>query len=1043
MLKVFYGPFHPDLEEAFAGRLKELAALKEPVAVVAPSRIMADRLERLAAVEKGLPLLGFHFHTFHSLAAVITEDRRGEERLVADPVFHDRVVDFLLNERPALGCVFGGEVRPRALASALRSSMRDLLDAGVSPENVEEVFGEELIKDPQERQRLHALLELCRLYEERLAKLAVASPAHITRLAVDAAETSELLGCFKEVLYYGFYDLTGLQLEFFEAVCGRCPTRLYFPYRKDHPAFRFAQPFFEQKLMSHDAEEVPRPAPGRPAMNGALDGLFQPEAKPVPAPLAVISASGSRDEAWAAAKGILRLVEQEGYAFEEIGVVARTLEPYRNALVEVFRENCIPIHLSGGEPLLRQPLAKCALRLLTLRQRDFPAQTVSDVFSSPYFKGPAPAGDWRRLISHLGIHAGWLQWQGKLEKRSRGSVQLRPEAAREGGPGHLVPQKDVEGLWRLVSRLREELAEKRGLVWSARARRARALLEEYLRLPEDADPRERAVWDAVLAELAALEAFDLLQSPCDEDSFLEALADKLRRAALEPEAGGRGVRVRGAMESRGESFRALFLIGLKEGVFPRTVFEDPFLRDPARAALRHPAGYWIAQKASGHEEERLLFYLAAASARERLVCVFPRSDEAGRAQVPSLYLRELCRAAGCDFAGGAVEHVPRQPAAKLAGLPGELADSQELALRLTLEGRGAGGRLPGSVLDAELLDEVLERASALAAWGGAGPFDGLVGPPEAFLKALARQGLSPRALDSLAACPFQFFASRVLGLGEPDDAARLGEVPASLRGRIYHEVLERFYRGAPASLWDDEEAWEARLRESAAAVFSARDWRETGVYPLLWEAVRLAMTENLREFLAWDQAEARRTGLRPQRFEEHLEGEFSKPRPEALAGVRFHGIADRIDRGADGAWRVVDYKTRWGRGSPARLALKGGLHQLPVYAELAQALPGNKELDAACIYAVEDSPEATGRERSHLYEAEKLHADRAAFLELVARELAGLRAGRFPITPEDGEHGVCSRCPFPLVCRKSHGPSRVRAAALAGEAGIGKARSGR
>jgi ATP-dependent helicase/DNAse subunit B len=1045
MLKVFYGPFHPDLEEAFVGRLKELAALGEPAAVVAPSRGMVDRLQRLAAVEKGLALLGFHFHTFHSLASAITEDRRGEERLISDPVFHDRVVDRLLSSQPALGRVFGGEARPRALASALRSSMRDLLDAGVSPDDVEEVFGEELVKDPRERERLSALLELCRRYEERLSSIGVASPAHITRLAVRSAETSELLGGFKEVLYYGFYDLTGLQLEFFEAVCSRCPTRLYFPFRRDHPAFRFAGPFFEQKLMSHEAEAVPRAARGRPALDAALDGLFQPEAKPVLAPLRVISASGARDEAWAAAKEVLRLVENEGFSYEEIGVVARTLEPYRSVFVEVFRENAIPLHLTGGEPLLRQPLAKCCLNLLSLRQRDFPAETVSDVFSSPYFKGPAPVSNWRRLIGHLGIHAGWLQWRGKLEGRASGPVQLRPEAAREGGPGQLVPRKEVAGLWELVSGLHAELSDREGLSWSQRALQAQAVLERHLRLPRDADDRERAVWETVLAELASLRDLDLMKEPCAAEAFLEAFRDKLRRASLALEGDGRGVRLRDAMDARGESFRALFLIGLKEGLFPRTVLEDPLLRDSARAALRHPAGYWIAQKAAGHEEERLLFYLMTASAKERLVCVFPRSDEAGRAQVPSLYLRELCRVAGFDFAGGAVRHVPRQPAAKIAGLEGALADPQELSLRLTLEGRGAAGRLPESVLDAKLFDEVLGRASAIAAWGGAGPFDGLAGAPEAFLRLAARKGLSPSALDGLAVCPFQFFAGRILGLGEPDDAARLGEVPPSLRGRIYHEILERFYRDAPARLWEDEQAWEDRLRESVAAVFSERDWRETGVYPLLWEAVRLAMTESLRGFLAWDRAEALRSGLRPARFEEHLAGEFAEPRPEELERVRFHGIADRMDRDAEGNWRVVDYKTRWSRGSPGRLALKGGLHQLPVYAELGRCLPGHKKLDAACIYAVEDSPESTGRQRCQRYEADQLRADRAAFLELVARELRGLRAGRFPITPEDGEHGACSRCPFPLICRKSHGPSRVRAAALAGEgeAAPGKLRSGR
>jgi len=1044
MLKVFYGPFHPDLEDAFAARLAELSALKQSIAVVAPSRRMLERLERLAAVEKNLPLLDCHFHTFNSLALAVTEGARGEDQLISDPVFHDRVVDSLLTEQPALGRLFGGEARPRALASALRGSLRDLIDAGVSAADIEEVFGEELVHQPEERARLQALLDLCRRYESRLAELRIASPAAVTRLAAQQAETSEFLGRFQEVLYYGFYDLTGLQLEFFEAVCSRCPTRVYFPFRKGHPAFRFAEPFFEQKLMAHDAEEVPRSSQGRPVLDSALDGLFSPESKPAPSPLTVMSASGARDEAWAAAKEILRLVENEGCSYEDIGLVARTLEPYRNALVEVFRENAIPLHMTGGETLLRHPLAKCALNLLTLRQRDFPAEVLEDVFSSPYFRGPVPVSNWRRLIEHLGIHAGWLQWRGKLEKHARGPVQLRPEEARDGGPGFLVPKKDVEALWKFVSGLQEELSGQKGLSWSARARQARALLEKNLHLPKDADARELAVWEAVMVELSSLEAFDLLREPCDAATFLETFSDKLRRAALDVESGGCGVRVRDAMDARGESFRVLFLLGLKEGLFPRTVLEDPLLRDSVRAALRHPAGYWIAQKAAGHEEERLLFYLMAASAKERLVCVFPRSDEAGRAQVPSLYLRELCRVSGFDFSGGAVRHVPRQPAAKLAQLEGETAAPQELVLRLALEGHRAQGRLPESIADARLLDEVLERASAIGAWGQAGPFDGLVEPPQEFLKTLARKGLSPSALDSFASCPFQFFAARVLGLGEPEDAARLGEVPASLRGRIYHEILERFYRGAPASLWDRDAAWDERLQASVAAVFAERGWQEMGVYPVLWQAVREVITENLQEFLAWDRAEALRTGLRPERFEEHLEGEAAGPRPRELAEVKFHGIADRIDRAPDGRWRVVDYKTRWGRGgSLSRLAGQGKLHQLPLYAELGRSLPGHDELESACLYVLEDSLETTGRERCRRYEAERLKEDREGFLEAVAARLRQMRGGRFPITPEDGEHGICSWCPFPLLCRKSHGPSRVRAATLAPGAVPAEAKSGR
>ncbi|MFA6004715.1 MAG: hypothetical protein WC881_11685, partial [Elusimicrobiota bacterium] len=258
MLKVHYGAFHPDLEEAFTRRIRELAGERRAAAVIAPSRRLADRLQHLLAVDKGLALMGVQFHTFHSLAAAVTEGAWGGRRLVADPVFHDRVVDSLLAHQPDLSRIFGGESRPRALAGALRSSLRDLVDAGVSGTAVEEFFGDELLAQPDERARLSALLHLGRAYEERLTRLRVLSPSDVTRLAGERAEDSAVLAAFHEIVYYGFYDLTGLQLEFFEAVCAHFPVRLYFPYRREHPAFRFAVPFFEQKLLAHGAEEVPR-----------------------------------------------------------------------------------------------------------------------------------------------------------------------------------------------------------------------------------------------------------------------------------------------------------------------------------------------------------------------------------------------------------------------------------------------------------------------------------------------------------------------------------------------------------------------------------------------------------------------------------------------------------------------------------------------------------------------------------------------------------------------------------------------------------------
>ncbi|MBI2789769.1 MAG: exodeoxyribonuclease V subunit gamma [Elusimicrobia bacterium] len=1021
-LSVVHGPFEA-LEDAFAARVRALLpeAGGKPLLVVAPSRVMTDRLERLLAVEKGLPLLGVHFHTFHSLAAAVVEEGGfPDAALVSDPVFHDAVVDRVLDKAPSLG--IAKELRPKALASAVRSSLRDLIDSGVDPRQVAEHFGSTLLKDEEEAGRLNALLALLALYEKELSRLGVQPPSALVKQAAAYAPDSEWLSGFSEILYYGFYDLTGLQLDFFESVTNTRPSKLYFPFRQGYPAFRFSEELFDQKF-SGRSSSAPAGAAGGTALGEALDSLFDPSKPPVPvAPgrVVVVSASGARDESWAAAKEVLRLLG-EGIPPHEIAVVARSLEPYRPALAEVFSAEGLPLDLSCGEPVLRHPAAKAALDLLTLRERDFPARTVSDLAGSPYFiaADPARASRWRRLVEALGIRAGWLQWRGKLEPRVGAPVELRPHRVREGLPGELIPAADAKALWDLVSGLRETLGAPPAS-WSARAAEARALLSAHLRLPADASPAERDAWGAVQDALEELSGFDRLREESSWEAFLDAFERKLSRATRDAGDGRLGTRALDAMDARGQRFRAVVMIGLKEKLFPRQVLEDPLLRDGARSVLRHPAGYWIGRKAAGHEEERLLFYLAVASAKERLVLIYPRSDEAGKASVPSTYLRELCRAAGLPAPGeGDARRVPRQPAERLRSSPAGLLTPREASLLAVLEGGS-----PDPALDAAALAEGLRRVAALNDRGAPGAHDGLTRPIAAELAKLKASGLSPTALDLYATCPVRFFAARVLGLGDREEGSDKSELTPQARGLVYHAVLERFYSSLAEEVWAGKKDWAPAFDAAAAAVFGENDWRALGIYPLLWESARLDMSARLRSFIAWDLERLREAKIRPRLFETSLRG---GPPEGAPGGVPWKGVADRIDADeAGGTFRVVDYKTRssarW--KNLAKQAAAGDLHQLPFYAELAGAAAGEGlSFGGAELLFLEVEE---GEERSAALTAEDWGLARGPFLKILAERVEAIASGRFPIRPEDGERGHCSWCEFPTVCRKAHAPSRAR-----------------
>jgi ATP-dependent helicase/nuclease subunit B len=967
MLEVVYGSFH-ELEAAFAEKVRSLKASEPlaPVLVAAPSRRVADRLEKLLAVELGRSYLAVEFATFHSLAsAVAVKSGRLDRPVFSDALFYDKLVDKLLSERrdPHRG-------RWRGLSSAMRSSIKDLADAGVDAAAVLEQYREGLFGEDAD---LGRLLELYEAYEKATGSLGVLPGSSLVKLAAEAAPESEWLRSFRAVLYYGFYDLTGLQADFFESVAKHHPSTLFYPYRRKDVSFAFADRFFESRLHFGGAP-VPAPAAPRPAPK-----------------LEAFHASGASDELWKTAKLILKLHEEEGVPFSEIGIVARTLDPYRPFLRSTLDEHGIPFHTTAEEPLLRWPAAKHALSLLTWADRDYPAVAMLDVLGSPACRRRSDG--WKHLISRLGIHEGWLQWEGKLESWAA------------EGDDEIAPKADAVALLEHVRSLKRKLTGPGEPGWAAFSDRARRLLGEEL----DLSGEEPSVREGIESIFERLAAFEPLGNPT-WDEFLETLEEAFRRAkvpiAPRPNL---GVRVLDAMAARGESFRALFVLGLKEKLFPRLIREDPFLRDRHRAALRDHAGYWISTKLGGYDEEKLLFRLLVDAASDRLFTLYARSDEKGKVQTPSIYLLELLR-----DRGAAAASVPLRPAAKLDSESGRLT-AKETSLHLALRGADASELYEKLGWPGPAYRQALRAAEAVSGFGVPGPYDGLTGPSPVIDRKLAR-GLAATAVEDFATCPFKFYAKHVLGIDEPEEARERKSVGTDVRGRIYHRFLERYYQDPGPE-----------FRRIADETFADFGWRSLGVYPLLWRSLREEMEGHLEAFLKRDGESLRASGMKPEKFEFKLEG------PVAGLDVPIRGRADRIDVGPKG-FRVVDYKTSLPSVKLRTRLMKSQALQLAFYLELAAPGLGLPPAGAA-LAAIEE-------EREDELDAGEWAAVRATVLRNVAAMLGLARSGEFFIYPSN-PMGHCSWCAYSSACRKTHGPSVFRAERAPGWAAYASAVKGK
>ncbi len=289
-------------------------------------------------------------------------------------------------------------------------------------------------------------------------------------------------------------------------------------------------------------------------------------------------------------------------------------------------------------------------------------------------------------------------------------------------------------------------------------------------------------------------------------------------------------------------------------------------------------------------------------------------------------------------------------------------------------------------------DDLMGAAPAAEAHG-AGAGGGTAMPAPAAPPQRLPLRLPVSAYASLVACPYQFFARRVLGLAEAE------EVREALEKRDYgefvHRILKRFHERHPllADRSDEElgEALAAIAREEFAPVIAERFLDHA------WQARWLA---RIAGYVAW----ARRREEAGWRW---AGGELERERRLPLADgapVCLYGRLDRLDRRADGAEAVLDYKAS--RRQALRERLAGDDVQLAAYA----LLEGEAVAEAAYVALEEERTSEVG--------LPEVREAAAAQEERLAATYSALRAGAG--MPAHGAEAVCAWCEVRGLCRKDY-----------------------
>jgi ATP-dependent helicase/nuclease subunit B len=1038
MLRIVTGPFQPTLHRALVEDIRSCKTGDPfaPLAVIVPSASLVEQLKQSLTRHEPRAFLNIHFLTFHQLALRLRDDLAAVSatspepapQLVDDFFFEQLVRQVIRRKLPGLEPLTRLPASPGTW-KGLWATVRDLKDAVVEPTTALKALTEGVFEE-DDRTWLRSLFTLHAAMMEASRSLGVGSPDDLAASLGRDLSGSLFLSGMQRLFYYGFYDLSQVQLSFFESVVRAAPTTLYFPLQ-DRQAFFFARQFFERHLLpladTHDD----------------LSGEGDRTATKDLVELSVTNVIGVEEELATVCREILTLVEVNGYRFDEIGVVARTLEPYQARLQSAFDHHLVPFTTTAGRPLSREPLVKTLLRLASLPLNDFDRVAMLDVVTSPFYhaQGAGSASVnlrpdiWRSLVYTLGITKGEAEWRRLAEPASL-SILRDAEAEPDEDDEAMVGTRETSQLtylWELVSRLIQDC-----LALPAKGSIG-ALTDAFLTLvkphihvpdlfevlsPESPQPADLTkVGSLIRSSLDRLRELDPLGGDLSWEEWVELFRRVLDETSIPIEEDGhQGVQVLDAMTARGRAVRALFVLGMNEKLFPRYVREDPFLRDRQRVVLESTLGYKIDEKLAGHEEELLLFELLSRSATNRLYLSYQRADEAGRVMAPSGFIAMAMR--DPRFVEKPEEMVPRRLTQRISEQPSiqDLLPAEELALGCLLQGYDARPVLDAMGRDWPLFEQGLVTLNTIERESPElGPFDGMVGAQTSVSPVAGERSFSPTALERYATCPFQYFAEKILRL-EPVRRLQQEHLPPLTLGTLVHESIRLSYERLVLLQWPDDSLTEATVQstvhEAVTDTFAAHAASQGTGHALLWTLAREQVTELVTAAVASDQAEYLATGFRPVAFEAAAQGIVPLESDASSMSLKIHGTLDRVDyRAEPPALRIVDYKFKQGNEitavdrNLALSAVRGFRLQPPLYARMAlPSLPAPTDVQLLFLAPQWKQPISRSTFDAGLWTGHTGDMIRQTLSTLIQ----GIARREFFILPD----GYCDYCEFSGACRR-------------------------
>ena len=336
---------------------------------------------------------------------------------------------------------------------------------------------------------------------------------------------------------------------------------------------------------------------------------------------------------------IVELCREEGLRFREIGIIAKNIESYAPACMDIFSAADIPFFIDSKKDLLKHPLAKLVVYSLDILVENFSYKSIFKYLKTGLLTCDQEIVDIMEnvvLAKNINSYKKWIE-----DRLWEASESVEIERIKEERNIIIQP----------LSEMKKDMSEAKNVQQKAAALYSFLMkidVKEIIQNRQEAESMDKRqsgeyvkVWNSLLNVLDKM-----VEALGNERVSIERFTN-IFKAGLENYRIGEipstidSVQIGSLGRSINTRIKVLFFLGVNEGVVPGVGVKEGLLTDSERQLLKE---YSVELAADSFEQaylEEFQIYAALAAPSEKLFVSYIVKDAGGKQQRPSRIISRI------------------------------------------------------------------------------------------------------------------------------------------------------------------------------------------------------------------------------------------------------------------------------------------------------------------------------------------------------------------------------------------------------------------